>query len=60
MRILFKTRYNGYRQPVIQEFEVKVPKGATELQKKQIIDQFYIENVKQDNIIQHYPYQIIK
>jgi len=53
-------RYNGYRQPVVSIFEVKSPKGATELQKKDLIDKFFKDNIKQDGIIQRWPHEIIE
>jgi hypothetical protein len=53
-------RYNGYRQPVVSIFEVKIPNGATELQKKGLIDKFFKDNIKQDGIIQRWPHEIIQ
>jgi len=60
MQVQFKVRYNGYRQPVTSIFDVKVPKSASELEKKQIIESFFKENIKQEEILQHYPHEILK
>ena len=60
MLVQFKVRYNGYRQPVTSTFEVKVSKGATELEKKNAIDEFFKKNIKQEGIIQRWPWEILK
>lgn len=60
MLVQYKVRYNGHRTPVISVWDVKVPKGSTELVKKQLIEEFFKNNINQEGILQRYPYEIIK
>jgi len=60
MKIQFKVRYNGYRQPVTSVFEVDVPEGITDLERNKIVEEFFKANINQEGIIQRYPYEILK
>ena len=46
--------------PVISVLDVKVPKVSTELVKKQLIEEFFKNNINQEGILQRYPWEEVK
>ena len=59
MLVRFKVKYNGYRTPKTFDYEVNVPKGATELDRKKLIEESFKNNIKQEGILKVFPHKIL-